>query len=269
MELNRHNYHSQEANRFYMSNSQYCDFMVCEEMALAKIAGLWQDQDTPATLCGSYVHAWNEGTLDEFKAEHPEIYYKAGANQGELKADYQLADKMIATLQADELCMTYLQGAKEVILTAEFAGAPWKIRIDVYSPEQGFFADLKTTRSITEKIWVPEYGRRESFVEAYYYPRQMTIYAEIEKRATGSDTWLQPYMVAVSKEDPPDKVVLGFIDAYRMDYELTQIELNMPRIIDLKDGVAKPERCGRCAYCRATKKLDRVLHYSELGRLGK
>lgn len=258
--LTRENYHSQEANRLYMSHSQYANFLQCEAMAMAKLTGDWKEEQSDALLVGSYVHAWSEGTLEQFKANNPDCYTK----KGELTAKMQQAERMIDCLKKDEFCMFVLQGEKEVIMTAEFAGATWRVMMDVYTPEKGRFVDLKTTRSISETQWNAELGERISFVEMYHYPRQFALYSEIERLATGRQERIDPIVVAVSKEDPPDKAIISMADHDRAEMELQMIRLNMPHILAVKHGIDKPSRCEKCDYCRATKVVSKIIHYSKL-----
>jgi hypothetical protein len=260
MILTGDNYHTPEANQLYMSNSQYGDFLKCESYAMAKISGEWKDDNEDALLIGSYVHAWNEGTLDKFMINNPDMFTK----KGELYAKYKLADKMIATMQNDDKVKLFLNGKKEVIFTAEFCGVSWRIMIDIYRPSDGLFGDLKTTRNIFELSWSDELGRKVSFIEKYNYLRQFALYSEIEKLATGREDWLKSYMVAVSKQVQPDKAIIDMFDRERFGDELQKIRDNMPRIIAVKYGGEPAGRCEMCDYCRSTKKIKRVLHYSEL-----
>ncbi|WP_316250819.1 MULTISPECIES: PD-(D/E)XK nuclease-like domain-containing protein [Bacillus subtilis group] len=258
--LNKENYYSNEIDKHYMSNSQYKKFLICEAATMAEINGEWMPSTSEALLFGQYVHAWLEGeqAFNEFKKNTPSLF----TQKGHLYKQYQLADLMIESIQNDDLCMFALQGEKEVIITAELFGVPWKGKLDVYNPAAGRFADLKTARSLREKVWDPEIGYC-SFVEAYGYIAQMALYAEIEKRMTGRNEWLEPLIVGISKEDPPDKAVIN-IDQVRMEIELEDIEKKMDRIIQVKYGGEKPERCGKCRYCRATKRLNGIIHFSEL-----
>lgn len=258
MLLTSQNYHSKEANKIFMSNSQYKDFLKCEAYAMAKLNG-WMEPTPAAFGVGSYVHAAMEGTLDEYRAEHAEHIFNS---KGKPYAEYDKADEMVRVLQADPFIRFILQGQKEVIMTANFAGAPWKIRIDNYNPEKKRFADLKTMKSIRDKHWHDKYGY-VSFVEFYGYVTQMAIYAEIERIWSGRDEWLEPLIVAVSKEDVPDKEVIGFTEN-DLQTELDQIEMNMPRILSVKKGLEEPERCGKCRYCRETKQVRKIIHYSDL-----
>jgi hypothetical protein len=262
LKLTRNNYHSLEAEREYMSRSQYLNFLECEAKEMARLAGEWQTEKSESMLAGSYVHAWNEGRRDEFKKANPEMFTK----QGELKANFKAADKMIAALESDPLCMYTLQGDKEVIMTAEFAGVTWKVMLDTYSHEKRRIVDLKTTKSIRERSWSEEHQSKVSFIEQYKYPRQAAIYCEIERIASGRGEydWFDFYIVAVSKETCPDKEVIDMRDPERYVRELEAIKAVMPQILRVKSGEIPPIRCERCDYCRSTRKLKKAIHYSEL-----
>lgn len=262
MALTRDNYHSLEADREYMSHSQYLGFLDCEARQMAKQCGQWVDEKSNTFLVGQYVHAWNEGKRREFIAECPEMFTKGGG----LRSEFKTADCMIETLEKDPFAMYVLEGQKEVILTAEYAGALWKIRMDTYNPERRRIVDLKTTRSIREKQWSDEAKAKVNFLEQYRYFVQTAIYCEIERIASGRQygDWLDYFVVAVSKDDFPDKEVIFMGDSPRYENELAEIQTNMPRILQVKSGQVEPVRCERCDYCRSTKVLSAAIHYSEL-----
>ena len=262
MKLTKDNYYSVEANRHYMSVSQYKDFLRCEAGAMAKLETDYKEPKNPAFIMGSYVHAWNDGTLKEFMETHPELFSTRGATKGQLKSEFKLANEMIRVLENDKFAMFALDGQKEIIMTGELYGAPWKIMIDVYNPQFGRFADLKTVADIYKRIYEEELGWC-SFVEAYGYVTQMAVYSEIESQNRGSGDWLESYIVAVSKQDPPDKAVIS------IDYEsrvnaLNAIEEKIEHILDVKHNGAKPDACGKCDYCRRNKQLTGVIPYQEL-----
>lgn len=246
-----------------MSHSQYQDFLTCEAMAKAKLNG-WKEPPSDALLLGSYVHAYFEGqeAFEQFKAEHPELISSKGPTKGELKSQFQIANAMIRTVENDPLCLFVMRGQKEVIMTANLFGVPWKIKIDNYNPEQNRFSDLKTVANIRKEIWDPKNGY-VSFVEANRYTTQIAVYAEVERLNTGRDGWLEPIIVAVSKEDPPDKEVIGF-KAYDIERELHDIMMNIDRVMAVKTGREEPTRCERCRYCRETKQLNRITYYADL-----
>lgn len=259
MILTSQNYHSNEANRYYMSNSQFKGFEECEAREMAKLNGGYIAPSNEAFALGSYVHAWLEGTLDEFRESTPELF-KAN---GELYAKYDVAHAMIETLKSDKFVQFVLQGHKEVIMVSEMFGAPWKVKLDVYNPDRGRIVDLKTLKGLREKYWDKQYGAYVSFIENFKYIRQMAIYAEVERLYSGRDNWLEPLIVAVSKEEIPDKDIIGF-DNDRLQVELEEVGQKMERILAVKKGLLEPERCEQCHYCRRTKQLRRITHYSDL-----
>jgi hypothetical protein len=252
MILTNDNYYSAEANREYMSVSQYKDFKQCEAMAVAILRGEWEKPKTTALLVGSYVDAWFEGTLDEFKADHPEIFKKDGT----LKADYIQAEEIIAFVQKDAEFMEYMAGEKQVIMTAEFFGTKWKIKIDSYHPGEKI-VDGKVMRSM-ERIM------GKSFVEHWGYDKQMAVYSEVERLFTASDLGLETFLAVVTKQSPPDKDVIH-VPRWRREDVLTEIGRDMPSILDVKYGRRAPERCGVCDYCRATKMITEPIDFELVG----
>ena len=270
MILTASNYHSKEANQLYMGVSQFKSWMQCEASTLHWITTGKQDEDTDALLVGKYVHCWSQGPeyLEKFIEDHPEIISSRGATKGELKTDFKKAEEMIQTLQADPKVIFYLQGAKEVILTAELFGCQWKIMIDVDNDKLKYLADLKTTKSISDWGWqwseAENRNTKVSFIEEWQYMIQAAVYSEVERLARGRDNHKDFYIVAVSKEKTTDHMIIDLTDPARMELELQKIAENLPRILQVKAGVIPPVRCERCDYCRSTKKVDKIVHYTEL-----
>lgn len=259
MELNKYNYFSPEADREYFSVSQFKAFRECEAKTMAKLNGNWADGDKEAFLLGSYVHAWNDETLSEFKMEHPELFKKDGA----MLAKYSLGDKMIAALANDLLVEKVREGEKEVIMTAELFGVPWKIMIDIYNPSKSVFADLKTTRELHKKYWNENLKSKQNFIEYYDYLLQMAVYGEVIRLNTGETEYYQPHIIAVDKQDPPDKAIIFTGTDFILD-KLSEVEALLPRFIKVKSGEEKPIGCGKCDYCRSIKQLDSILRLEDL-----
>jgi hypothetical protein len=228
-----------------MSVSQYKDFRKCEAMAMATIRGEWVRPQTTALLVGSYIDAWFEGTLKEWKEEHPEIYTARGV----LKAEFRQAESIIAFLQKDALFMRYMAGEKQRIFTRDLLGTPWKIKIDSYHPDK--IVDLKIMRSM-ERIM------GKSFVEHWGYDLQMAIYSAVEGRD------LVTYLAVATKQDPPDKEIIS-IPRWRRVELLEEVEKEMPHILQVKSGQIPPHRCGVCEYCRATKVLEAPIDFEMVG----
>ena len=246
MILTNDNYYSQDANREYMSVSQYKDFRSCEARAMATLRGEWERPKTTALMVGSYVDSWFEGTLAAFRADHPEIYKKGGLL---LKAEYIQAEDIISLVQRDPLFMEYMAGEKQVILTRELFGTPWKIKIDSYHPDK--IVDLKVMRSMERIVG-------KSFVEHWGYDLQMAIYAAVEGRD------LETYLAVVTKQNPPDKEIIH-IPRWRRVELLEEVERSMPRLLSVKSGQALPQRCGVCEYCRATKMITEPIDFELVG----
>ena len=149
MILTPENYYSEAANFEYMSVSQYKDFagtygkLGCESMAMAKLRGEYEEEKTTALLVGSYVDAYFEGSLDEFKRKTSEIF----TQKGELRAEYKRANQIIERIERDKYFMQCMSGEKQVIMTGEIFGIPWKIKMDSYIPDV-VIVDLKIVETL-------------------------------------------------------------------------------------------------------------------------
>ncbi len=235
----------------------------CEARTMAILNDQWEEKESDAFLVGNYVHAWNQGILEEFKKNHPEIYSSRSSTKGQLKKEFQIADKMIEAMSKDKLIQKIREGEKEVIMWANIFDIPWKCSIDIYNPKMKSFTDLKTTRSIHQKYWNEYEGVKQNFIEYYGYDIQMAIYAEIERLYTGASEYLFPHIIAVSKEDIPDKAVIKMGTDFIED-TLLNVSMKIERIKKVWKGEIEPIRCGRCDYCRSTKELKEIIYYKEL-----
>lgn len=262
MKLTDENYYSSGANLEYMSVSQYKSFLDCEAATMAELQGQYKPPQGNALIVGNYVHAWNDGTLETYKEQYKDMIYQ---KNGKPRAEFVKADEMIEVLATDPYCMDMLKGTKEVTLTGELFGTKWKGKIDVLNRRKKYFVDLKTTKNITELQWSDKLRQKVSFIELYDYMIQVAIYAELERRTAKRDHWLEPYIVAVSKEDMPDHAVISLADQTRISVELNKVEENMPHVLSVKSGEIEPMRCEKCAYCRQTKKISKPMFYTELG----
>ena len=92
----------------------------------------------------------------------------------------------------------------------------------------------------------------------------MAIYAEAEGTDRKGEDYYIPHIVAVSKQDPPDKELI-IMPRSDITPILNQIEPFIPRVYEVWQGKVKPQRCGKCDYCRSTKKLKEAVHYMEIG----
>lgn len=259
--LTAENYYSQEANQRYMSVHQFLDFVGymgvrgCEARAMAKLRGEYEEEVTIPMLVGSYVDSAIEGTLDAFKAAHPEIF----TQKGELKAQYKQAEKMLDRMKRDAYFMRTLSGEKQVIMTANLFGIDWKIKMDSYLPEIAI-TDLKTTTDL-HKAWRIGVNEYASVVEYWAYVVQGAIYQKVVEINTGKR--LPFFLSFVTKDDEPELAVVA-VDQETLDAALQYVADNIEQVKLVKSGEADPCRCGRCPYCRRTAVLKKAINYREL-----
>lgn len=251
MAVNRFNYFSKNNNLKYCGSSQFKSFMKCPAMAMAELNGEWEREESTALLVGSYVDAYFEGTLDAFKMEHPEIFKKDGT----LKSEYARAEEIIARVSKDELFMRYMSGAKQVVKTGEICGVPFKIKMDSYHKGKAI-VDLKIIRDF-ETLWNDENCAREDFIHYWGYDYQAAIYQAVEGNK------LPFYICAATKEANTDFAVIQIPQDW-IDSAMSVIEYQIGTIDAYKRGEIEAPRCEKCAYCRQTKKLTRVISADEL-----
>lgn len=251
MGVNRYNYFSRNNNTKYCGSSQFKSFLKCPAKAMAELQGEWVRGDSTALLVGSYVDSWFEGTLDTFKRDNPQIFKKDGS----LKAEYERADAIIERVQHDELFMKYMSGRKQVIKTGEIDGVPFKIKMDSYHKGKAI-VDLKVIKDF-QPIWDEDRGCRLDFIHYWGYDYQAAIYQAIE----GNN--LPVYICAVTKEAQPDLAVIQIPQSW-IDSAMADIKNYIGVIDAIKRGDIEAERCGHCDYCKATKRLTRVISADEL-----
>ena len=253
--LSDENYYSEEANRRYMSASQYKQFAGtmgmshCEFKAMEEMEGRWIREATTPMLVGSYVDAYFEGTLEKFKNENPQIF----TQKGTLRAEFKKAEEIIERVERDKYFMAAMSGQKQVIMTGKLFGAEWKIKMDSYTPGESI-VDLKVVKAVHGKdafTWVKDYGQTY-FALVWGYDIQGAIYQEIVRQNTGEK--LPFYLACVTKQDEPDIEIIQITQNY-LDMALSQVEANMPRVLRVKNKEEEPDRCGFCDCCRKNKVL--------------
>lgn len=266
MDLTAENYYSSEANKAYFSASQIKSMMECEAKAVAEMNGEYVREKSPALLVGGYIDAYFSGELEEFKAANPEIFTR----RGELRADYTKAEEIIARIEREPLADAMLSGEKQKIVTGQIGGFPFKAKLDCYLNqelareigkqfsgmgnllmEHGAIVDLKIMKDF-EPMYKPEEGRL-SFIEYWGYDLQMAVYQELMRQNTGHQ--LPCYILAASKQDPPD-ITLVQIPQDVMDYHMERLQRKISSMADVKEGNYNPYKCGKCAWCRQTKRLE-------------
>lgn len=247
--LTSENYFNIENQKKYFGVSQFKAFTKCEAAALAEINGEYEREETTALLIGSYIDAHFEGTLNVFKAQNPSLFKKDGT----LKSDYIKAENIIQRLERDELFMQYMDGEKQVIMTGELFGYPWKIKIDSFFKDK-LIVDLKVMKDFDD-VWVDGEGKIP-FIEAWGYDIQGAVYQAIE----GNNL---PFIIAGATKEKVTDLNLIEIPQYKLDIAKNIVKARIDRFADVKAGIEKPIRCEKCDYCKATKVLTEVKQYAE------
>ena len=245
MKLTQANYFSAKANREFMSVSQFKAFERCQHAALAEINGKYEREKTKALLVGSYVDAYFEGSLKEFREQNPEIFKKDGT----LKAEFIQADAIIERIKQDKMMMLYLSGLKQVIMTGTINGVAVKIKIDSLLPDK--IVDLKVMSDF-EPVKDDEKGLLPWF-EAWGYDLQGAVYQEIVYQNTGKR--LPFYLVAATKEKTTDIDIVHINQQY-LDFSLDRFSCKVDLFDAIKKKIIEPERCDACDYCKQTKKIS-------------
>ena len=252
-------YYGTDANMRYMSASQLKSFLgtpgigACEERAVMEAHGRWSRPDSKALTIGSYIDVMLTGTEEEqqeFLDSHPEMVSSRGATKGQLKAEYKTANDMIARAFEDAdnggIFMRALTGERQRVVTGTIHDHEFKGRIDVLG--DGFITDLKTVESVNKRYYNDGWW---DFISWWGYDLQGAIYQELVYQQAG--VRMPFYIAAISKQTPCDIDLLQ-VPQDRLDEAMARVTKDaLDRIAALKSGEEKPDRCGRCEWCRATK----------------
>lgn len=263
--LTEDNYYSAEANHEYMSVSLFKDFAGtygrpgCQAKTMAKLRGEFEEEPNTAMLVGSYVDHYFEGTLDKFRSDTPQLFKKDGG----LRADFVFAENIITRIESDDVFTAALSGQKQVIMTGELFGIPWKIKIDSLLEGQ-CIVDLKIIKSFSESTWVRNLGYL-NFGHYWGYDIQGAVYQEIVRQNTGET--LPFYLACATKEDGID-IGLFEVDPEYLKEAMKNIRRELPDIVKVWKGEKAPSRCCSCKYCRMTKKLTGPKWLSTLDEQG-
>lgn len=264
--LTDESYYSKTADKIYCSASQYLEIIGrpflpgCEARAMAKINGEFEEETTKAMLIGSILDTlWElddlpiEEKLSIIADKFPECVSSRGNTKGELKSEFKQALTLYQRTLKDELFCKFMSGEKQVIMTGEIEGVPFKIKMDSYIPDVAI-VDLKTTQDTSPKHrkYVTDSGNWETFYKGYSYDVQLAIYREIVRQNTGKT--LRCYIAAIDKKEHPMPQIIE-LTPKMLDEALASVKANLPTVKMLKSGEVKNYcRCEECDYCRDTYK---------------
>lgn len=272
VELTQENYY-QDTSR--LSYSRYKRYKQCQAKAYAVDNGIWvEERDETPLLLGNYVHSYFESpeAHEKFMAENGnKLLAKTGKNKGNLKSDFIIGDKMIESLKDDDGFNRLYHGyssdkvEKEMIVCGEIEGVPVKGKLDSVNLSRGYFVDLKTMKSIYAEEWNADLRKRVpaavNNILNFGYHGQLALYRELLKQMT--DKEFRPLIVAVSKENVPDKDILKIDEDWLVE-GLGNLKADIVEVWDVIQGKQKPKSCGHCDYCRSQKKLNAVISLNDL-----
>lgn len=269
LQLSDANYYSKEANEAYMSASQFKAFASCEAAALAELRGEWNQKPSTALLVGSYVDAYFSGELEQFIANHPELFKKDGTP----KAEYEKAQAIAERLDRDLLAHMLLGGQHQTIRTAQIGGVWYKAKFDSLLNEEqvevicelfpdvrqvvpfggGMIVDLKCMKDFST-TWDESIGERVSFVTKWGYDIQGAIYQHIDGHHA-------PFVIVGASKELEPSIICIYIPDADLAAALDDVEANSKRYAAIKRGEIEPIGCGRCDYCKSRRKLTGINHY--------
>ena len=252
MILTPQNYFSIEADKEYMSVSQFKNFRSCEAKAL-------HDLETPDT---TYKSAFLEGHLFEelvagdpklFMAQHPEMISTRGSTAGQLKAEFQKVVNAAEKFNSQKFFKDIIEKCeKQVILTGEICGVPVKCCLDLFDRETFSIYDIKCMKDFNEQ-WSKEERAYIPWYYAWGYVLQLAVYRLIVKQNFNVEP-KEVALLAATKEETPDIQALKF-DEYLLGLELLEFKSNIKHYDNLKKGLEKPIACGHCEYCKKMKEI--------------
>lgn len=258
MLLTPQTYFSIEADREYMSVSQWKNFQACESKALHDLN---QPDATKkeSFLEGSLFENLVAGDPELFMAQHPEMISSRGATAGQLKANYQRVLKAAEKFNSQKFFKDIIgKCEKQVILTGIINDVPVKCCLDLFDRETFSIYDIKCMSDFKEQ-WNKE---EKAYVPWYYhwgYVLQLAVYREIVKQNFGKEP-KEIALLAATKEEIPDIQAIKF-STDLLDIELLEFKNHIKYYNDIKKGLIAPTSCGICDYCKSIKE---ILYFEEV-----
>lgn len=230
------------AERDHLSFSALKQFCECEEAAVVGYR-----KESKAFLEGQIFEAAVTDTLKQFLIEHEDDKDKFFRKDGIIRSEFANAINAANRLRADEnICAIIDRCLKQVAFTGEINGIPFVGIVDLYDSETNCCYDLKFMRNFGN-IWNSEQRYYESWQYAYKYDWQAAIYRHLTKGCT-------QHLIAATKETVPDVGFWQFSNEY-LDKLIPVIGVHAEEFWSVVQGERQPKRCGKCDYCKSTKKL--------------
>ena len=216
----------------------------CEAKGYAEWCGEYKQEPTQAMMLGSLVDALSQGeeVYQQFLVDHPELCKQRG---GGLKAEYTKAynDYWHCTI-TDPVWHSYLTGEKQKHLTGVIDGVPFHGFTDFIDDTR--IVDLKYTKDI-HPTW-----QGVSWTRTMHHDVRMAIYRELAYQMDG--IWRECYLAPLTKETPYDHDIIRISDLVLSD-AMDAVHGYLPRLQAIINGEVEPDRCGKCEFCRSTKRV--------------
>lgn len=253
MNLTLQNYFSVEADKEYMSVSQFKNFKLCEAKAIYDLENDCQEEKQ-AFLEGQLFEALVSGDAQLFMAKHPEIISTRGATAGQIKSEFKKIINAAEKFNSQNFFRNIIDKCeKQVILTGEINGIKVKCALDLFDKETNSVYDIKCMKDFKEQ-WNKE---EKAYVPWFYhwgYVLQLAVYREIVRQNFGDPKEIG--LIAATKEDIPDIEAISF-SSELLDLELENFKLKIKRYDDIKKGKLEPTKCSCCDYCKSIKNINR------------
>lgn len=254
LQLTPQTYFSIEADREYMSVSQYKNFKACSLKAKHDLE-VPDETYKESFLQGSLFEALVAGDPKLFMAQHPEMISSRGSTAGQLKSEFQRVVKAAEKFNSQEFFKNIINKCeKQVILTGEICGVPVKCCLDLFDKETCSIYDIKCMKDFNEQ-WSKEERRYIPWYYAWGYVLQLAVYKEIVKQNFNKEP-KEIALIAATKEEVPDIQAIKF-STDLLDLELEEFKKNIKYYNDIKGGLVSAIGCGTCSYCKAIKEINK------------
>lgn len=247
------NYFSVEADKYYMSVSQYKNFQKCSAKAMNDL-NFDINEHKESFIEGELFEALTIGDKDLFFAQHPELISSQGPTKGQLKTNYKKVLKAAEKFNEQEFFKEIINGSKkQVILTGVINGIKIKGKLDLLNLERKLIPDIKCMANFND-----EWDKKEKCYKPWYYTYdyvlQLAVYQELVRQNFGVEC--NVCLLAATKEETPDISAPAFNNKL-LNIELEEFSNNIIYYDKIKKGLEPVVRCECCDFCKQTKIINK------------
>jgi len=268
--LSQANYYTHPADLAYFNNTQIQQYLKCpamwkalRDLVFIQKSDIKDSKESIPLVHGNYVDTAlleNEFVLRDYYEDNMKILgYRGGPAKNNVTKDL---DRAVERVKKDQYFMSKLTGVtQKIYCTKDFYGFPFRCRVDVTNIQELFFTDLKTTRGLHHREYVPSLCCYLSWIDYRNYPMQFALYQRVIEIVTGVQ--LTGYLNAMEKSGSFLFDVWEMTKDKKFMQDLVTMGVRaMREMTDRKDW--KPEdmrHCGSCEYCATVRELDSSTMY--------